>query len=134
MPLTQTLPLTRRTLLANGLTTALAAAATSALAHHGLMIWDRDNPVTLKGLVSSEMDGFPHWEAKIRVDSEDWVIDLGSDFDLERAGLSTDGREFTIGAAIEVTGYRPKDSDTRLLRPKSITLDGTTYTFTTDWD
>ncbi len=118
------------------LITGAAAVATgmNAKAHHGLMIWDRENPIKLEGLISEEMDGFPHWEVEIRVDGQDWVIDLGSDFDLERAGLNPDGREFTIGAKIAVEGYRPKNSNTRLIRPKKITLGTKTFEFTTDWD
>ena len=121
---------TRRKVLAG----ALAVFAAPALAHHGLMIWDKENPVTLTGLVSEEMDGFPHWEVTIRVEGRDWVIDLGSDFDLERAGLDPSGKQFTIGANITVEGYRPKDSDARLVRPKKIVLDGKTFEYTTDWD
>lgn len=110
------------------------AVSTPAHAHHGLMIWDKENPVTIEGIVSAEMDGFPHWEVSIRVDGQDWIVDLGSDFDLERAGLSPDGSEFTIGSKITVTGYRTKSTDVLLMRPASITLNGKLYKYTTDWD
>ena len=125
----------RRTLLGAISAGALAAMMMpTAFAHHGLMIWDTENPITIEGIVSAEMDGFPHWEVSIRVDGKDWIVDLGSDFDLERAGLSSDGREFTIGSKIIVTGYRTKSTDVRLMRPATITLDGKLYKYTTDWD
>ena len=114
---------------------ALAAGlSTAARAHHGLMIWDKETLVMLTGIVTEPMDGFPHWEIEVRVDGVDWVIDLGSDFDMERAGLHTDGREFSIGAEVIVEGYRPKGSDARLIRPRRVTVGGTTYEFKTEWD
>lgn len=117
------------------LTAALAALAISARrpahAHHGLMLWDEENLVTIEGFVSEDLDGYPHWEVQVRIDdnSDDWVIDIGNDFELERAGLHADGREFSIGKPIKVEGYRPRDSDTRLLRPVRITIDGKVYKF-----
>lgn len=111
--------------------TAALAAAGPAMAHHGLMLWDEENLVVIEGFVSEELDGFPHWEVEVRVseDSDDWVIDMGDDFIMERAGLHKDGREFTIGKPIKVEGYQPKDSDTHLLRPVRITIDGVVHQF-----
>lgn len=119
----------RRTFLT--LTAGAAAVAGSAGAHHGLMLWDEENLVVIEGFVAEELDGFPHWEIEVRVneDSDDWVIDMGDDFIMERAGLNKDGREFTIGKPIKVEGYQPKDSDTHLLRPVRITMDGIVYQF-----
>lgn len=120
--------LTRRTALAG----AIALLAVPAFAHHGLMIWDKENLVIVEGVVTEEMDGYPHWEITVRAEGEDWLVDIGSDFELERAGFSADGREFTPGAKIRVEGYRPKDSDTRLMRPQRMILNGKTYEFVTD--
>lgn len=122
---------TRRTLLLSCL--ALAAGG-QAIAHHGLMLWDKDKVVTVSGLVSKPMDGYPHWEIEIRVDGQDWVIDLGSDFDMERAGLNPDGSDLPVGTDVTVEGYRPRDSDARLLRPRKITVGKKTFVFTTEWD
>ena len=110
--------LRRRTFV--GAMTALAiGAAMPVAAHHGLMLWDEENVVTIEGFVAEEMDGYPHWEVEIRVDddTDDWIVDLGNDFDMERAGLEKDGSDFTIGKRIKVEGYVPRDSDTHLIRP-----------------
>ena len=121
----------RRTLLTTAVAGLAIAAAGPVAAHHGLMMWDEENLVTIEGFVSEELDGFPHWEIEVRVDedSDDWVIDLGDDFIMERAGLHKDGREFVVGKAIKVEGYQPLDSDTHLLRPVRITIDGVAHEF-----
>ena len=121
----------RRRLLNAGVALLAIAAAAPGAAHHGLMLWDEENLVTIEGFVSQELDGFPHWEIQVRVDddSDDWLIDLGDNFTMERAGLHEDGREFSIGAAIKVEGFRPRDSETRLLRPARITIGGTVHEF-----
>ena len=68
--------------------TLAAAAATPAAAHHGYMRWDRENPIVIEGWISKELDGFPHWEIWVRVESQDWEVDVGDQFQLERAGLA----------------------------------------------
>lgn len=104
---------------------ALAALpAAPAFAHHGYMRWDRDNPVDMEGWISKELDGFPHWEIWIRVDGEDWEVDVGDQFILKKAGFSEDGKEFALRRQIRVEGWRPVDRTVRRLLPFRITLDG----------
>lgn len=120
----------RRSLLTMTLAVLASGAAMPAAAHHGLMLWDEENVVTVEGFIAEEMDGYPHWEVEIRVsDGDDWIVDLGNDFDMERAGLNKDGSDFTIGRKIRVEGHVPRDSDTRLIRPLRITIDGKVHTF-----
>ena len=100
-----------------------AAAASPAAAHHGYMRWDKENPVAIEGWISKEMDGFPHWEIWVRVESQDWEVDVGDQFQLERAGLSPDGREFQYLRKIRVEGYRPQDEKIFRILPIRIILD-----------
>lgn len=109
--------------------TALTATSATLLpiashAHHGYMRWDEDNPIVIEGWVSKEMDGFPHWEIEVRVDGVDWEVDLGDQFQLKKAGLRPDGREFKIGRDIRVAGLRPMDRSILRVLPNLITLDG----------
>lgn len=103
---------------------AAALPAASLRAHHGYMRWDEDNPVTLEGWISSEMDGFPHYEFEMRVDGVDWEVDVGDQFQLEKAGLSRTGDEFTLRREVRVTGVRPIDREIHRILPSRITLDG----------
>ena len=120
--------LTRRT-FTKFATIAPAAIATPVLAHHGYMRWDEDNPVAIEGWISKEMDGFPHWEIHVRVDGEDWEVDLGDQFQLKKAGLSQTGKEFAMRRKIRVEGIRPIDRKVLRLLPRTIVLDGEeTYT------
>ncbi len=108
-------------------TVCAAASTTLALpahAHHGYMRWDEDNPVAIEGWVSNEMDGFPHWEIDVRVDGVDWEVDLGDQFQLQKAGLRKDGGDFTIGREIRVEGLRPVDRSVLRVLPNKIILDG----------
>lgn len=113
--------LTRRTLV---LSLGALAAPLPAVAHHGYMQWDEENPVVLEGWISKEMDGFPHFEFEMRVDGVDWEIDVGDQWQLEKAGLSPDGREFTIKRDVRVEGVRPLDRTILRILPKRIVLDG----------
>ncbi len=105
-------------------TLAAAAFAAPALAHHGYMRWDEDNPVVIEGWISKEMDGFPHWEIHVRVDGVDWEVDVGDQFQLEKAGFSRDGREFSMRREIRIEGIRPIDRKVLRLLPRTIILDG----------
>lgn len=112
--------LTRRTLIAS----LAALPAAPAFAHHGYMRWDEENPVRLEGWVSKEMDGFPHYEFWLRVDGDDWEVDVGDQWQLEKAGLSPTGSEFTMRREVIVEGVRPVDRSVFRILPKRIILDG----------
>ncbi|MFV0474252.1 MAG: DUF6152 family protein [Pikeienuella sp.] len=101
---------------------ALLAGAVSA--HHGYMAWDTENPIVLEGWISKEMDGFPHWEFWMRVDGEDWAVDIGDQYTLERAGFKSDGSEFKMRLNVRVEGVRPVDRSTLRILPSRITLEG----------
>lgn len=100
------------------------AVAAPVLAHHGYMRWDEDNPVVIEGWISKEMDGFPHWEIHVRVDGVDWEVDLGDQWQLEKAGLRKDGGNFSMRRKIRVEGIRPIDRKILRLLPRTIVLDG----------
>ncbi|MEM8755698.1 MAG: DUF6152 family protein, partial [Pseudomonadota bacterium] len=84
-----------------------AALAGAAVAHHGYMRWDTENPLAIEGWISKEMTGFPHWEIEVRVDGEDWEVDVGDQLQLKKAGLRPDGSDFALRREIRVEGYRP---------------------------
>lgn len=112
---------------------ALLLAPVAALAHHGLMLWQEDVVTTIEGFVSEEMDGFPHWEIRVRTpDGEDWTIDVGSDFEMDEAGL--DPASLQIGTEVTVEGNRPRDSDSLLLRPLRIIVGDKVYEFRGNWN
>lgn len=104
---------------------ALAPAALSpVLAHHGYMQWDKETPFVIEGWISKEMDGFPHWEIHVRVNSEDWEVDIGDQYQLEKAGLEPDGSDFRFKRDIRVEGWRPVDRNIRRVLPTRIIFDG----------
>lgn len=103
-----------------------------AMAHHGLMLWE-DGTTTIEGFVSEEMDGFPHWEISVRTpDGNDWEVDVGSDFEMERAGLKAS--DLPVGTEVRVDGNRPRDSETLLLRPLRIIVGDKVYEFRGKWN
>ncbi|MEX2520653.1 MAG: hypothetical protein WD969_15120 [Paracoccaceae bacterium] len=95
----------------------------AAGAHHGYMQWDFENPIVLEGWVSKEMDGFPHWEFWMRVDSQDWEVDVGDQFTLKKAGLSESGNEFAMRRTLRVDGARPVDRSIFRILPTRIIFD-----------
>ncbi len=115
------------------LAAALLAAPATVLAHHGLMIWG-DDVVTIEGFVSEEMDGFPHWEISVRTpDGQDWDVDVGSDFEMEHAGMKA--ADLPIGTKVKVEGNLPKDKpDARLLRPLKVIAGDKVYEFRGNWN
>lgn len=112
--------ITRRAAL--GLFAALPAGI--AAAHHGYMAWDTENPITLEGWISNEMDGFPHWEFWMRVDGEDWSVDIGDQFALKKAGLNENGSDFKLRRVVKVEGLRPVDRSVLRVLPSVITFEG----------
>jgi hypothetical protein len=112
---------------------ALLAAPGVATAHHGLMIWAEEVTV-IEGFVSAEMDGFPHWEISVRTrDGRDWAIDVGSDFEMGRAGMKPE--DLPIGTEVEVEGNLPNnDPGSTLLRPLRIIAGDKVYEFRGNWN
>lgn len=115
------------------LVVALLGAAGPAAAHHGLMLW-ADEVTTIDGFVSEEMDGFPHWEISVRTpDGREWEIDVGSDFEMERAGMKPE--DLPVGTKVRVEGALPRDApDATLLRPLRILVGGKVYEFRGNWN
>ena len=112
---------------------ALLAAPLPAAAHHGLMLW-AEEVTAIEGFVSAEMDGFPHWEISVRTpDGRDWDIDVGSDFEMGRAGMKP--QNLPVGTAVQVEGNLPKDHpDATLLRPLRIIAGDKVYEFRGNWN
>lgn len=105
----------------------------TALAHHGLMVWQDDVVTTVEGFVSAEMDGFPHWEINVRTpEGEEWTIDVGSEFEMDKAGMKAE--DLPIGTKVKVEGNLPRDSDSLLLRPLRVITKNKTYEFRGNWN
>ena len=112
---------------------ALSLAPVGALAHHGLMLWQDDVLTTIDGFISEEMDGFPHWEISVRTpDGRDWAIDVGSDFEMGRAGVTPE--DLPVGTKVTVEGNRPRDSEALLLRPLRVIAGDKVYEFRGNWN
>ena len=111
----------------------LLLAPVGALAHHGLMLWQDDVVTTIEGFVSEEMDGFPHWEMQVRTDDgQDWAIDVGSEFEMNHAGMKAE--DLPVGTKVTVEGNRPRDSDEPLLRPLKVIAGDKVYEFRGNWN
>ncbi len=112
---------------------ALLAVPGGATAHHGLMIW-AEEVTEIEGFVSSEMDGFPHWEISVRTpDGRDWDIDVGSDFEMDRAGMKPE--DLPIGTKVRVEGNLPKNNpEATLLRPLRVIAGDEVYEFRGNWN
>ena len=119
--------------LSRPLLAVLSLFAAPALAHHGLMLWS-DEVTAIEGFVSEEMDGFPHWEISVRTpDGQDWDVDVGSDFEMERAGVKPEN--LPIGTEVRVEGNLPQgEPDARLLRPLRIIAGDKVYEFRGNWN
>jgi hypothetical protein len=111
----------------------LLAAPGPATAHHGLMLWE-DEVTAIEGFVSEEMDGFPHWEISVRTpDGTDWDIDVGSEFEMERAGVSPE--DLPVGTKVRVEGNLPRDKpQATLLRPQRVIAGDEVYEFRGNWN
>lgn len=115
------------------LTLALLVAPVAAFGHHGLMLWQDDVVTTIEGFLSEDMDGFPHWEISVRTpDGNDWEVDIGSEFEMDKAGLKAE--DLTIGTEVRVEGNRPRESDALLLRPLRIFVGDKVYEFRGNWN
>ena len=112
---------------------ALISAPAPAPAHHGLMLWSEE-VTTIDGFVSAEMDGFPHWEISIRTpDGRDWAIDVGSDFEMGRAGVKPE--DLPVGTKVRVEGNLPQDKpEATLLRPLRLIAGDKVYEFRGNWN
>lgn len=107
--------------------------APAALAHHGLMLWQEDVVTTIQGFVSEDMDGFPHWEISVRTpDGNDWEVDVGSEFEMDRAGMKAE--DLPVGTKVIVEGNRPRESDALLLRPLRIIVGDKVFEFRGSWN
>jgi hypothetical protein len=104
-----------------------AALAGAASAHHSPTLFNRDKIVILEGFVSDEMDGFPHWQIKVRMAGKDYNVDLGSEYILREAGLHEDGRDFRIGDTIKVEGFLPANPSIIRILPIRIHIHDRTY-------
>lgn len=115
------------------LSLALLVAPVAAFAHHGLMLWQDDIVTTIEGFLSEDMDGFPHWEISVRTpDGKDWKIDVGSEFEMDKAGMKAE--DLTIGTEVTVEGNRPREGDALLLRPLRIITKKDVYEFRGNWN
>lgn len=81
---------------------ALIVMATPAFAHHSTAMYDRNNPVTVKGKVTEFAWVNPHAHVKFVADSggETWVVEMTSPGALTRLGLTK--RSLNPGDQIEM--------------------------------
>lgn len=99
-------------------------AVSTAHAHHG-WAWATDEEFEITGVIQSVRLGNPHGEVTIRVDGEDWVIEVGQPWRNDRVGLTremlSEGREITVH------GHRSAREGERLVKAERVVIDGQDY-------
>lgn len=140
----------RITMLTAATLIMLSLVALPSVAHHGTaQIYDRQSIMTIKGTVSEVFWGNPHAFVKVAVrngaKADEWVVELGSTFNLERLGWARDRAK--VGDPFVITGWRGKPAKNpylgatvdpssglpRLLRLKEADfVDGSKFTVTTE--
>jgi hypothetical protein len=107
------------------LTTAAAAAALPALAHHG---WagQGDEQFELSGTVEQPVSlAGPHATMKVRAEGQVWDITLAPPARTQAAGLTPEALK--KGASVTVSGHRNKDAKRFEIKTERVTVDGKTY-------
>lgn len=99
-------------------------AASAVQAHHG-WAWATDEEFEITGVIQSVRLGNPHGEVTIRVDGEDWVVEVGQPWRNDRVGLSKD--MLSEGREITVHGHRSAKEGERLVKAERVVIDGTDY-------
>lgn len=98
--------------------------ASAAQAHHG-WAWATDEEFEITGTIQSIRLGNPHGEVTIRVDGEDWVVEVGQPWRNDRVGLTkemlSEGREITVH------GHRSAREGERLVKAERVVIDGEDY-------
>jgi hypothetical protein len=122
--------------------------ALPSVAHHGTaQIYDSQSIMTIKGTVSEVYWGNPHAYVKVAVKNgtkaDEWVVELGSTFNLVRMGWERDRAK--VGDPVTIMGWRGKPAKNlylgatgdpssglpRLLRLKEADfVDGSKFTIT----
>jgi hypothetical protein len=93
------------------LTILLFPALPAAVAHHSVVqIFDSQSIVTVNGIVTEMHWGNPHVYVQMAVKkdgkTDDWVVELGSMFNLERMGWTR--QRVRVGDPLTITGWRGK--------------------------
>ena len=101
-----------------------AAIATPALAHHGWR-WTADGTFELTGRITAARLGNPHGVLTLRVNREDWTVEVGQPLRNERAGLTA--ARLAAGTEILVRGRRHADPAQRIVKAQVIVIAGTEH-------
>lgn len=103
---------------------AIFLAASAAQAHHG-WAWATDEEFEITGVIQSVRLGNPHGEVTIRVDGEDWVVEVGQPWRNDRVGLTKE--MLSQGREITVHGHRSAREGERLVKAERVVIDGKDY-------
>mgnify|MGYP005870967321 CR=1 FL=1 len=110
----------RRTALA----LIIAAHATPALAHHGWR-WTADGTFERTGRITAARLGSPHGVLTVRVNREDWTVEVGQPWRNDHAGLTP--AKMAEGTEIQVRGRRHADPAQRIVKAQVIVIAGTEH-------
>lgn len=93
-------------------------------AHHGWRWTDPEN-VELTGVIISVHLGNPHGRLVVRVDNEEWHVEVGQPWRNTRAGLTEE--MLSEGTEITVIGQRSADHSEKRLKAERVLIDGEAY-------
>ena len=103
---------------------AALVVASAAQAHHG-WAWATDEEFEITGVIQSVRLGNPHGEVTLRVDGEDWVVEVGQPWRNDRVGLTKE--MLSQGQEITVHGHRSARENERLVKAERVLIDGQDY-------
>lgn len=103
--------------------TLVAAAAGSALAHHGWGGYDANKPVTVTGAILTSKYENPHATITVKGSDKVWTVTLAPTFRMSNRGATAE--MVAVGKTISAYGY-PSTVEKNEMRAERITVDGKT--------
>lgn len=103
--------------------TLVAAAAGSALAHHGWGSYDANKPVTVTGAILTSKYENPHATITVKGSDKVWTVTLAPTFRMSNRGATAE--MVAVGKTISAYGY-PSTVEKNEMRAERITVDGKT--------
>ena len=96
-------------------------------AHHGWADFDRSKRVEVRGVIIESKYENPHCFVRVRMEQEEWAIELAAVPRMRRHGISAE--MVKVGTPLTLIGH-PHKKKAHEMKAVSITLDGKTYDLT----
>lgn len=107
------------------------AFALPAGAHHGWS-WAEGENAEITGTIEKVQLGNPHGEVTLKVNGENWTVEVGQPWRNERAGLTPE--LLKTGVTMTAQGHKSKDASEKLFKAERIVIDGKSYNLYPDRD